>query len=82
MNNIFCIECEFELPSDANFCEKCGVSQEEDEYEDEEDEYEDEDDEYEDEDDEDRKSIRFLISLFIFIPIITILIIGVWQNYN
>ena len=33
MENIFCIECEFELPFDANFCEKCGVPQDEDEEE-------------------------------------------------
>ena len=25
MNNIFCIECGFELPSTAKFCKKCGV---------------------------------------------------------
>ena len=24
-NNIFCIECGFELPSTAKFCKKCGV---------------------------------------------------------
>ena len=25
MDNIFCIECGFELPSTAKFCKKCGV---------------------------------------------------------
>ena len=25
MDNIFCIECGFELPSNAKFCKKCGV---------------------------------------------------------
>ena len=25
MNNIFCIECGFELPATAKFCKKCGV---------------------------------------------------------
>jgi len=25
MDNIFCIECGFELPSTVKFCKKCGV---------------------------------------------------------